>query len=76
MWPETTNELLPLFPAFTGSPNQTFTAMAGPGQRLNDHLEHEHGEIVFRHACEFRLNILSKRQGLPTVPAARPTDSR
>jgi bifunctional non-homologous end joining protein LigD len=38
----------------------------GPGLRLNEHLEHEDGEIVFRHACKLGLEgIVSKRKGSP-----------
>jgi bifunctional non-homologous end joining protein LigD len=34
--------------------------------RLNDHLKHEEGEVVFRHACELGLEgIVSKRKGSP-----------
>jgi bifunctional non-homologous end joining protein LigD len=41
-------------------------AKAGPGLRLNEHLEHEDGEIVFRHACKLGLEgIVSKRKGSP-----------
>jgi bifunctional non-homologous end joining protein LigD len=37
---------------------------AGPGLRLNEHLEHEDGEVVFRHACTMGLEgIVSKRLG-------------
>ena len=36
---------------------------AGPGLRLNEHLEHEDGEVVFRHACKLGLEgIVSKRR--------------
>jgi len=39
---------------------------AGPGLRLNEHLEHEDGEMVFRHACKLGLEgIVSKRKGSP-----------
>jgi bifunctional non-homologous end joining protein LigD len=35
-----------------------------PGVRLNGHLEHEDGAIVFRHACKMGLEgIVSKRKG-------------
>jgi ATP-dependent DNA ligase len=35
---------------------------AGPGLRLNDHLEHEDGATIFRHACKLGLEgIVSKR---------------
>ena len=35
-----------------------------PGLRLNEHLEHEDGAIVFRHACKMGLEgIVSKRRG-------------
>jgi bifunctional non-homologous end joining protein LigD len=38
----------------------------GPGLRLNEHLEHEDGEVVFRHACKLGLEgIVSKRKGSP-----------
>src|SRR5258707_9896362 len=36
---------------------------AGPGVRLNEHVEHEDGETVFRHACKLGLEgIVSKRK--------------
>jgi bifunctional non-homologous end joining protein LigD len=39
---------------------------AGPGLRLNEHLEHDDGEVVFRHACKLGLEgIVSKRKGSP-----------
>jgi bifunctional non-homologous end joining protein LigD len=39
---------------------------AGSGLRLNEHLEHEDGEVVFRHACKLGLEgIVSKRKGSP-----------
>jgi bifunctional non-homologous end joining protein LigD len=39
-------------------------AKAGSGLRLNDHLEHDDGELVFRHACKLGLErIVSKRLG-------------
>jgi bifunctional non-homologous end joining protein LigD len=38
----------------------------GPGLRLNEHLEHDDGEIVFRHACKLGLEgIVSERKGSP-----------
>jgi bifunctional non-homologous end joining protein LigD len=41
-------------------------AKAGPGLRLNEHLEHEDGEVVFRHACQLGFEgIVSKRLGSP-----------
>jgi bifunctional non-homologous end joining protein LigD len=41
-------------------------ARAGPGRRLNEHLEHEDGDIVFRHACKLGLEgIVSKRKDSP-----------
>jgi bifunctional non-homologous end joining protein LigD len=41
-------------------------AKAGPGLRLNEHLEHEDGEVVFRHACKLGLEgIVSKRKSSP-----------
>jgi bifunctional non-homologous end joining protein LigD len=27
-------------------------AKAAPGLRLNEHIEHDDGEVVFRHACK------------------------
>jgi bifunctional non-homologous end joining protein LigD len=37
---------------------------AGAGVRLNEHLAHEDGEVVFRHACKLKLEgIVSKRLG-------------
>jgi ATP-dependent DNA ligase len=37
---------------------------AGPGMQLNEHLEHEDGEVIFRHACKMGLEgIVSKRLG-------------
>jgi bifunctional non-homologous end joining protein LigD len=39
---------------------------AGPGLRLNEHLEHDDGEVVFRHACKLGLEgIVSKRKDSP-----------
>jgi len=39
---------------------------AGSGLRLNEHLEHEDGEVVFCHACKLGLEgIVSKRKGSP-----------
>ena len=41
-------------------------AKAGPGIRLNEHLDHYDGEIVFRHACKMGLEgIVSKRKDSP-----------
>jgi bifunctional non-homologous end joining protein LigD len=41
-------------------------AKSGPGLRLNEHLELEDGEVVFRHACKLGLEgIVSKRKGSP-----------
>ena len=41
-------------------------AKAGLGIRLNEHLEHDDGEVVFRHACKLGLEgIVSKRKGSP-----------
>jgi bifunctional non-homologous end joining protein LigD len=35
---------------------------AGWGLRLNEHLEHDDGELIFRHACKLGLEgIVSKR---------------
>jgi ATP-dependent DNA ligase len=39
---------------------------AAPGLRLNDHIEEEDGETVFRHACKMGLEgIVSKRRNSP-----------
>jgi len=41
-------------------------AKAGPGLRLNEHLDHEDGEVVYRHACKLGLEgIVSKRKDSP-----------
>jgi bifunctional non-homologous end joining protein LigD len=41
-------------------------AKAPPGLRLNEHLEHDDAELVFRHACKMGLEgIVSKRKGSP-----------
>jgi bifunctional non-homologous end joining protein LigD len=41
-------------------------AKAAPGLRLNEHLEHDDGELVFRHACKMGLEgIVSKRKRSP-----------
>ena len=37
---------------------------SGPGVRLNEHLEHPEGAVVFQHACKMGLEgIVSKRLG-------------
>jgi bifunctional non-homologous end joining protein LigD len=47
-------------------------AKASPGLRLNEHLEHDDGEMVFRHACKMGLEgIVSKRRGHSTARGAR-----
>jgi len=39
-------------------------AKVGPGLRLNEHIQHEDGEVVFRHACKLGCEgIVSKRLG-------------
>ena len=39
---------------------------AGRGVRFNEHMEHEDGDLVFRHACKMGLEgIVSKRKGSP-----------
>jgi hypothetical protein len=39
-------------------------AKAGSGLRLNEHLEHDDGNLVFRRACKLGLEgIVSKRLG-------------
>jgi bifunctional non-homologous end joining protein LigD len=41
-------------------------AKGGPGLRLCEHLEHQDGEVVFRHACKMGLEgIVSKRRDSP-----------
>jgi bifunctional non-homologous end joining protein LigD len=41
-------------------------AKAAAGLRLNEHLEHPDGEVVFRHACKMGLEgIVSKRKDSP-----------
>ena len=41
-------------------------AKAASGLRFNEHLEHEDGEMVFRHACKLGLEgIVSKRKDSP-----------
>jgi len=47
-----------------GVPLASVVAKAGPGLRLNEHLSHDDGEVVFRHACKMGLEgIVSKRLG-------------
>jgi ATP-dependent DNA ligase len=42
--------------------------------RLNEHLEHPEGDVVFRHACKMGLEgIVSKRLGSRYRRAGRPT---
>src|SRR5262245_44110303 len=46
---------------------------AGPGVQLNEHLEHEDGDLVFRHACKMGLEgIVSKRLGSPNRSGRSP----
>jgi bifunctional non-homologous end joining protein LigD len=41
-------------------------AKAASGLRLNEHIEHEDGATVFRHACKMGLEgIVSKRKDWP-----------
>jgi len=41
-------------------------AGAAPGRRYNEHMEHDDGETVFRHACKLGLEgIVSKRKQSP-----------
>jgi bifunctional non-homologous end joining protein LigD len=50
---------------------------AAPGLRFNEHLEHDDGEAVFRHACKMGLEgIVSKRKDSPSDPVALLTGSR
>ena len=49
-------------------------AKPSPGLRLNEHLEHHDGELVFRHACKMGLEgIVSKRKDSP-YRSGRSTD--
>jgi bifunctional non-homologous end joining protein LigD len=44
----------------------TLLSRAAPGVRLNEHLDHPDGPIVFDHACRLGLEgIVSKRKGSP-----------
>jgi ATP-dependent DNA ligase len=45
-------------------------AKAGPGLRLNEHLEHQDGELVFRHACTGRSPDWLKMKN-PQAPAVK-----
>jgi ATP-dependent DNA ligase len=48
-------------------------AKAGPGLRLNEHMECDDGEIVFRDAGKMGLEgIVSKPKDSATVPADHP----
>jgi bifunctional non-homologous end joining protein LigD len=50
---------------------------AAPGLQLNEHLEHEDGEVVFPHACKMGLEgIVSKRLGSIYRSGRRTTGSR
>jgi hypothetical protein len=35
-------------------------AKAGAGLRLNEHMEHHDGKLVFRHACKFGLEDICR----------------
>jgi bifunctional non-homologous end joining protein LigD len=42
---------------------ETLLSRAAAGIRLNDHLEHEDGPLIFQHACKLGLQgIVSKRK--------------
>ena len=44
----------------------SFVARAAPGLRLNEHLDHDDGALVFEHACRLGLEgIVSKRRNSP-----------
>jgi bifunctional non-homologous end joining protein LigD len=48
-------------------------AKAGPGLRLNEHLELYDGEVGFRHACKLGFEgIVSKRKDSPYRPGRSP----
>jgi ATP-dependent DNA ligase len=47
-----------------------------PGVRLNEHLEHPEGDVVFQHACKMGLEgIVSKRLARVTNLGVRQTGS-
>jgi bifunctional non-homologous end joining protein LigD len=49
---------------FAKPPLASILTKAAPGLRFNEHIEHEDGETVFRHACKIGLEgIVSKRLG-------------
>src|SRR5262245_18502145 len=50
--------------AFGGTQSHACLCPTGSGLRLNEHLEHDDGELVFRHACKLGLEgIVNKRLG-------------
>jgi bifunctional non-homologous end joining protein LigD len=54
----------------------SLVARAAPGLRLNEHLDHQDGPLVFAHACKMGLEgIVSKRKD-PTARGDRRTGSR
>jgi hypothetical protein len=46
-----------------------------PGVRLNEHMEHPEGAVVFQHACKMGLELFRSGWDRGTGPAARPTGS-
>jgi ATP-dependent DNA ligase len=52
-------------------------ARSPPGLRLNEHLDHDDGRLVFEHACRSGLRASSLSGATrPIVRGARPTGSR
>jgi len=47
-------------------------AKAGPGLRLCEHLEHDDGEVVFRHSCKTGLEGISRSAGTRCTAATAP----
>jgi hypothetical protein len=42
-----------------------------PGVRLNEHLEHPEGDVVFRHACKMGLEGIVSKFKNPAAPAVK-----
>jgi bifunctional non-homologous end joining protein LigD len=51
-------------------------AKAAAGLRLNEHIEHEDGEIVFRHACKMGLEGTRSGGTRPIARGVAPIGSR
>ena len=50
-------------------------AKVGAGIRLNEHLECDDGETVYRHACKMSKATSRNARTRPIAPAVRPTGS-